>query len=103
MKLEKTLITTCEIHDIQFPQISKSNFLKVYISQSLDWNGLTETVQSIAEVETVKTNMKQIFGKIECYKLYLMGNTEGHIHLARIQMKQSGLNSQWKKHHFINF
>ena len=88
--------------DIQLPKISKNYFFKSYIPSTIRlWNELTEIIQSIAEVDTFKTNLKQIFGKMESYKPYLVENTEGHIHLSRIQMKLRGLNSQREKtpHH----
>ena len=83
--------------DIQLPKPSKNYFLKSYIPSSIKlWNEVTENIRSIAEADTFKTNLKQYLVKWS-YKPYLVGNTEGHIHLARIRMKLSGLNSQWKK------
>ena len=39
---------------------------------------------------------------MKLYKPYLTGQSEGHVHLARIRMGLSGLNAHRKKYNFID-
>jgi len=88
--------------DIRLPKIQKNYFLKSYIPSSIKlWNKLAENVRAVADVDAFKIHLQQIYGKIELYKPYLLGMTMGHIHLSRIRMGLSGLNSHRKKYHFI--
>ena len=90
--------------DIRLPKTNKNYFLKSFIPSSIKaWNDLSENVRNIAEVDSFKLSLSKIYGKLETYKPYLQGQTAGHIHLSRIRMKLSGLNSHRKRHHFIDF
>ena len=90
--------------DIRMPKVNKNYFLKSFIPSTIkSWNKLNENIRSISEVDTFRLNLKTIFGKIETYKPYLTGHSEGSINLARIRMNLSGLNAHRKKHHFIDY
>ena len=90
--------------DIRLPKISKNYFLKSFIPSSIHaWNKLSENIRNIAEVDTFKATLSKIYEKVECYKPYLQGRSNGHVHLSRMRMKLSGLNAHRKKHHFIDF
>ena len=89
--------------DIRLPKITKNYFLKSFIPSTIKaWNQLCENIRNIAEVDTFKLNLSQVFGKVETYKPYLTGKSEGSIHLSRIRMNLSGLNAHRRKHHFID-
>ena len=89
--------------NIRLPKITKNYFLKSFIPSTIkSWNLLSENLRNIAEVDTFKQNLSTIYGKVETYKPYLTGQSEGHIHLSRIRMNLSGLNAHRRKHHFID-
>ena len=90
--------------NIRLPHITKNYFLKSFIPSSIRaWNKLSDDVKSITEVDTYKSTLSKIYGKLETYKPYLQGQSTGHVHLARIRMGLSGLNSHRNKYHFIDF
>ena len=89
--------------DIRLPKLTKNYFFKSFIPSSIKlWNNLGNDIRSVNKVDTFKVNLQQLYGKLETYKPYLSGQTQGHIHLARFRMKLSGLNAHRKKHHFID-
>ena len=59
-------------------------------------------MKDIATLATFKDHLDKRYTNTDLYKPYLSGKTSGHVYLARIRMKLSGLNFHRKKYHFIN-
>ena len=91
-------------NNLRLPKISKNYFLKSFIPSAIRlWNELSDNIRDAPNIESFKRNLNLLHTKCECYKPYLTGITDGHIHLSRIRMKLSGLNFHRMKYHFINF
>ena len=90
--------------DVMLPKVTKNYFLKSFIPSTIRaWNKLSMDIRNIADVDTFKDTLSKLYGKIETYKPYLQGLTEGHIQLSRFRMGLSGLNAHRHRYHFIDF
>ena len=84
--------------------IKKNYFLKSFIPSSIRlWKELSQTLQTVKEIETFRTALKKIFTPDLLYKPYLYGHSKECVHLSRLRMGLSGLNSHRKTYHFIEY
>ena len=83
---------------------NKKYFLNLFLPSSIKlWNNLDTSTKNIYELLQFRNVISKKYTPASLYHPYITGNTKNHIHISRMRMGLSGLNSQRKHYNFINY
>ena len=109
---DNTNIQTRTARSIRHPpkpgkkQPTQNYYLKSFIPSTITlWNNIPQAIRTQDNLDIFKSRLLLYQNRSDKlpYKPYLSQSSEGHIHLSRIRMGLSGLNSHRRKYHFINY